>query len=88
MQEEDRKQEFIQALGRVIKKLRADTKRSARAISYEINISKTTLLLAESGKLDPQISTFCKLAEAFYISPDRLLKMVYEELPENWTIIE
>lgn len=88
MQQKDKKQEFINAFGRVIKKLREESKRSARSISYEINISKTTLLLAETGNLDPQITTFCKLAEAFYIPPERLLKMIYEELPNDWTIID
>lgn len=84
----DKQKEFVLALGKVMKKLRAESKRSARSIAYEINISKTTLLLAESGQLDPQITTFCKLSEAFYIQPGKLLKMVYDELPENWTIIE
>lgn len=88
MQHDEKKREFIQALGRVIKKLREESKQSARSIAYEINMSKTTLLLTEAGKLDPQITTFCKISEAFYIPPEKLLKMVYDELPENWTIIE
>lgn len=90
MQERDlnRKHELISALGRVVTKLRKESNRSARSIAYETNMSKTTLLLAESGKLDPQLSTFCKIAEAFYIKPDKLLDMVYEELPQNWTIID
>lgn len=86
--QQDKKKEFIQALGSVIKRLRTQSKRSARSIAYEINLSKTTLLLTEAGKLDPQITTLCKLAEAFYIKPEELLKMVYEELPPNWSIIE
>lgn len=84
----DKKKEFMQALGRVITKLHAKSKRSARSIAYEINMSKTTLLLSEVGKLDPQLTTFCKIAEAFYIKPETLLQMVYEELPDNWTIID
>lgn len=90
MQERDlnRKHELISALGRVVTKLRKESNRSARSIAYETNMSKTTLLLAESGKLDPQLSTFCKIADAFYIKPDKLLDMVYEELPQNWTIID
>ncbi len=86
--QDDKRKEFTNALGRVVKKLRSQSKRSARSIAYEINLSKTTLLLTESGKLDPQMTTFCKLSEAFYIPPDQLLKMVYDELPKNWTIIE
>lgn len=86
--QQHKKKEFTDALGRVIVKLRTTSNRSVRSIAYEINMSKTTLLLSESGKLDPQMTTFCKIAEAFYIKPEKLLQMVYEELPENWTIIE
>ncbi len=86
--QKDKNKKFIQAFGRVLARLHTESKRSARSIAYEINMSKTTLLLAEAGKLDPQITTFCKIAEAFYIKPEQLLKMVYEELPENWTIID
>ena len=69
-------------------KLRADSKRSARSVAYDINMSKTTLLLSETGKLDPQITTFCRIAEAYYLKPEKLMQMIYEELPENWTMTE
>ena len=69
-------------------KLRADSKRSARSVAYDINMSKTTLLLSETGKLDPQITTLCRIAEAYYLKPEKLLQMIYEELPENWTMTE
>lgn len=84
----DKKQEFQQALGRVIQKLHKDSGRSARSVAYEIDISKTTLLLAQKGVLDPQITTFCKLAEAFYIPPYELLKMVYVELAPHWSFFD
>ena len=83
-----KKKEFLQAFGRVMSKLRADSKRSARSVAYDINMSKTTLLLSETGKLDPQITTFCRIAEAYYLKPEILLQMIYEELPENWTMTE
>lgn len=83
-----KKKEFLQALGKVISKLRAESKRSARSVAYDVNLSKTTLLLSEAGQLDPQITTFCKIAEAYYLKPEVLLKMVYEELPEDWSLID
>ena len=86
--EKKKKEKLIQALGKVVSTLRKESKRSARSVSYEINMSKTTLLLAESGKLDPQLSTFCKIAEAFYVKPEKLLEMVYAELPPEWSIID
>lgn len=86
--QKNKKLEFMTAMGKVLTKLRAENNLSARAVALETNMSKTTLLLAESGKLDTQITTFCKIAEAFYIKPDKLLQMIYEELPEGWSIIE
>ena len=83
-----KKNEFLKALGQVIKELHVRSNRSARSIAYDIDISKTTLLLAEKGKLDPQITTFCKLAEAFYLTPEELLKRVYSKLPDRWCFIE
>jgi len=84
MQDKQKKKELSEALGRVIKTLRKETNISARALSYGINMSKTTLLLAEHGKLDPQLSTFCNLAEAFYKTPNELMTLVINELPEKW----
>ncbi len=84
MQEQTRKKELSEALGRVVSRLRSEANISARSLAYGINMSKTTLLLTERGKLDPQLSTFCKLAEAFYKKPDELMKLVIDELPENW----
>lgn len=83
-----KKQEFQEALGRVITNLHDDTKRSARSIAYETDMSKTTILLARKGLLDPQLSTFCKLAEAFYVPPYKLLEMVYNELSPHWSFLE
>ena len=83
-----KKKEFITALAEVIYELRKNSNRSARSIAYETEMSKTTLLLAEKGKLDPQLTTFCKIAEAFYVSPIELLKLVYKKLPDNWSFIE
>lgn len=84
MQDKQRKDELAQALGRVVKTLRSEANISARALSYGINMSKTTLLLAEQGKLDPRLSTFCNLAEAFYKTPEELMGLVVGELPEKW----
>ena len=90
MQEQylSKREEFSQAFGKVVLKLREKSKRSARSVSNEIELSKTTLLLVEKGRLDPQISTFCRIAEAYYVKPDELLKMVYDELPSDWSFLE
>lgn len=86
--EQEKKRIFTQALGRVAARLKNESGRSAIAVAYEISLSKTTLLLTENGELDPRLTTFCRIAEALYIKPEKLLNMIYEELPENWSFIE
>ncbi len=76
---------FTEALGRVILNLRHNAKLSAREAAYSIELSKTTLLLAEQGKLDPQITTFCRIAEAFNLKSSELLILIEKELPDNWS---
>ena len=83
-----KKEIFTKALGKTILKLKKDLNLSSRAIAYSIDLSKTTILLAEKGKLDPQITTFCKIAEAFNVEPSDLLKMVKKELPNNFTFMD
>ena len=84
----EKRKSLSEALGRVILNLRQNSNLSVRAVAYSIEISKSTLLLAESGKLDPQLSTFCRIAEAFNIKPSNFLKLVEKELPKNWTFSE
>ncbi len=86
--ENNKKKEFTEALGKVLSQLQKQSNRSVRSIAYEMDMSKTTLLLSEKGLLDPQMTTFCKIAEAFYIKPDKLLQMVYNELPKDWSFID
>ena len=75
---------YCEALGKVLLKLREETHSSARMVACSIELSKTTLLLAEQGKLDPQLSTFCRISEAYNLLPSELLKLVENELPPNW----
>lgn len=84
MQDKKKKQELAAALGKVVSRLKREGNLSARTVAYEMNISKTTVLLAEQGKLDPQLSTFVKLSEAFYMQPDEMMRLVLEELPPKW----
>jgi len=79
---------FNKALGIALSKLRKKNGLSSRAVAYSVDMSKTTILLAEKGELDPQLSTFCKIAEAFYITPVDLMNMVFNELPKSWSFYD
>ena len=84
MQEEVRKNEWSTALGKVVDRQRNHANISSRTLAYEMGMSKTPFLLAEQGRVDPRSSSFCKIAEAFYIKPDEFFSLVLKELPEWW----
>lgn len=84
----DKRKLFQEAMGRVIQKLRKEANLSSRAVAYSIELSKTTILLAQKGELDPQMTTFCKIAEAFNLKPSEFLNLIEKELPPNWVLSE
>ena len=90
MQEQYKKkrQELANALSEVVSDLRQSGKKSANLFANEIEISKTTILKLEKGLLDPQLSTFCRIASAFNISSSKLLELVEKKLPENWDFLD
>lgn len=90
MQEQYKKkrQELSLALSEVIGDLRKKSKKSANLFANEIEISKTTILKIEKGQLDPQLSTFCRIASALNVSPSELLKLVEKKLPKNWDFLD
>ncbi|MDD3436841.1 MAG: helix-turn-helix transcriptional regulator [Candidatus Gastranaerophilales bacterium] len=90
MQEQYKKkrQELLKALSEIICDLRKNSKKSANLFANEIEISKTTILKMEKGLLDPQLSTFCRIANALNMSPSKLLELVEKKLPKNWDFLD
>lgn len=90
MQEQYKKkrQELSLALAQVIGDLRQENKKSANLFANEIEISKTTILKIEKGLLDPQLSTFCRIASALNLSPSKLLELIEKKLPQNWDFLD
>ena len=90
MQEQYKKkrQELSLALSEVIGDLRQKSKKSANLFANEIEISKTTILKIEKGMLDPQLSTFCRIASAFDVTPSKLLLLIEKKLPKDWDFLE
>lgn len=83
-----KRQELSLALAKAFGELRLESKKSANLFSNEIELSKTTTLKLEKAQLDPQLSTFCRLASALGILPSELLKQVEKDLPENWDFLD
>ncbi len=60
----EKKKIFYKTLGQTLKKLRKDSNLSARAVAYSIEISKTTILQAENGTLDPQLTNILQISRS------------------------
>lgn len=90
MQEQYKKkrQELSKALSEVISDFRRKSKKSANLFANEIELSKTTILKIEKASLDPQLSTFCRIASALNMSPTKLLSLVEKKLPQNWDFLD
>ena len=88
MQEDikNKKQELKNALAQVVKKHRKEQKKSMSKISAEIMMTKSMWQALESGKKDPQYSTFCRIAEALGISSEQLSKEVKDILGSDFSI--
>ena len=83
-----KRQELSKALSEAVYDLRQKDKKSANLFANEIELSKTTILKIEKGTLDPQLSTFCRIASALNISPTKLFALIEKKLPENWDFLD
>lgn len=83
---QDNKQILCNALAKVMKKLRGSKSLSLFASEYDISTS--IICNAERGLKDPQLTTLYKLSEAYNIQFDKFIKLIMEELPEGFTLID
>lgn len=86
MQIEKRKKLIMKILGENIQKLRGD--KSQFILSSENDISCSIISTVERGLKDPQFTTLFKIAEALNIKTSELVKLVENELPKNFSMID
>ncbi len=86
MQTNKRKNLIMKTLGKTIKKLRGE--QSQFMLASENDISVSIISTAERGIKDPQFTTLFKIAEALNIKPSELVKLVENQLPEDFTLID
>ena len=79
------KKELQLAIAKVIKRQR---KKSITKSAYEIGMGKSLWADLESGIKDPQISTLWRISEGLEIKPHILIKMIEDELGNNFSFIE
>lgn len=86
MQIEKRKKLIMKILGENIKRLRGE--KSQFILSSENDISCSIISTVERGLKDPQFTTLFKIAEALNIKVSELVKLVENELPKNFSMID
>lgn len=86
MQANKKKKIILKALAKTIKRLRGD--KSQFLFASENDISVSIISTIERGMKDPQTTTLFKIAEAFDIKAWQLVKLIEEELPKNFFIID
>ena len=79
------RQKLQLATASVVKKNR---KKSITKSSDEIGIGKSIWADLENGIKDPQFSTLWRIAEGLDIKPHLLVKMIEEELGDDFSFIE
>ena len=86
MQNDKRKNLIMKTLGKNVKKLRGEKSQFLMASENDISIS--IISTVERGIKDPQLTTLFKIAEALNIKTSDLIKLVEEQLPKVFSLIE
>lgn len=76
---------FKTGIAKVVKKSRT---KSITKSSDEIGMHKAIWADLEKGNKDPQLSTLWRIAEGLDLKPHTLVKMIEEELGENFSFLE
>ena len=86
MQNDKRKNLIMKTLGKNVKKLRGEKSQFLMASENDISIS--IISTVERRIKDPQLTTLFKIAEALNIKTSDLIKLVEEQLPKGFSLIE
>jgi|GEM_PF-5361234 len=80
---EYKKKIFKRAAGKVVRKLRGDM--GIIALYNLSGLPAPSLTRMEKGESDPQFSTICRLAHVHNMKCSDLVRMIEEELPNDFT---
>ncbi|MCX4274792.1 MAG: helix-turn-helix transcriptional regulator [Candidatus Gastranaerophilales bacterium] len=86
MQQEEKKKLICTLAGRTFKKLRKNKSPYMLALEYEISTSLLNSL--ERGVKDPQLTTIFKVAEALGVKASEFVKIIEDELPDGFSLVE
>lgn len=83
---EKKKQTLLNALAKKVNELRGE--KSQFLVASENDISVSIISTVERGLKDPQFTTLYKLAEALNLRPHELVKLIEDDLPKGFTLID
>ena len=84
--QEEKKKLICKVAGQALKMLRGE--KSLYMLSAEYEISTSLLSSLERGWKDPQLTTVFKLSEALGIKASDFVKIIEQELPNGFSLIE
>lgn len=86
MPNEENKLLILKSLAKHTKELRGE--QSQFMLCSENDISCSIISTIERVKKDPQLTTLFKIAEAFNLKPSEFVKLIEDDLPEDFSMIE
>lgn len=86
MQLDKNKKQILKLLGKHARELRGE--RSQFIWASENDISVSIISTIERAMKDPQLTTVFKLAEALNIKPSEFIKLIENDLPKNFSMID
>ena len=84
--QEEKKKLICKVAGQALKMLRGEKSLYMHSAEYEISTSLLSSL--ERGLKDPQLTTVFKLSEALGIKASDFVKIIEQELPNGFSLIE
>lgn len=80
--------QLTKKLGELIRRLRTEKNISGQKFAFEYDIDKSNLNRTEHGLIDCKFTSFFKISQALGLKPSALLKLLEEELGENFSLID
>ena len=86
MQLDENKKIILNILAKHTKELRGDKSQFILACDGDISVSIISTI--ERAMKDPQLTTVFRLAEALNIKPSEFIKLIENDLPKGFSLIE
>ena len=83
---DEKKKLVLKSLAKCTRNLRDD--KSQFMFCSENDISTSIISTIERGIKDPQLTTIFKIAEAFGMKPSKFVKMIEDNLPNDFSLID